>query len=246
MIGTHRQAPAIRVMLRLVAALVGALTLAACNRTTTAADAAYPLDYRERHPITLRDGERTVEIFLGRRRGGLLPEQRADVLAFAQNWRHESTSGIVIEVPRNKAYARSAGESMREVHAILAASGIPRQAVAVRGYYPDPAGLATIRISYARLTAHAGPCGLWPEDLGVSIDSDHNRNRPYWNFGCATQRNLASMVANPADLVQPRGEGPVYAGRRTTVLDKYRTGEDPSAKYQSYSSKGNISDLGKQ
>lgn len=246
MAGTFRATPAKRDMLRLAAALVGALALAGCNRTATPVAADYPADYRERHPITLRDGERTVDIFIGRNRGGLSPVQRADVLAFAQNWRHESTSGIVVEVPRNKAYARSAAESMREVHAILAASGVPAQAVAMRGYVSDPGSLASIKISYAKLEAHAGPCGLWPQDLGISIESDHNLNRPYWNFGCATQRNLAAVVANPADLVHPRGESPIYAPRRTTVLEKYRTGESPSGQYENYGSKGNISDLGKQ
>ena len=229
--------------MRLAAALCLAVTLAACNKTASTAQ-MYPNDYRERHPITLRDGERTVEIFLGRNRGGLTPAQRADVLAFAQNWRHESTSGILIEVPQAGPAARSASESMREVRAILAASGVPAQSVGVRGYRAAPAALASIKISYSKLVAETGPCGRWPRDIGVSVDSDHNQNRPYWNFGCATQRNLAAMVADPADLVQPRGETPPLSVRRTFMMDKYRKGESPSGKYDDYT-KGNVSDLAK-
>ena len=56
-------------------------------------------------------------------------------------------------------------------------------------------------------------------------------NRQYWNFGCASQRNLAAMVDNPADLVQPRGETPAYTARRSVAIDKYRKGENPSATY---------------
>ena len=239
----HKAPHAGRRAMRLAPALCFAVMLAACNRTAST-EQMYPTDYRERHPITLHDGERTVEIFLGRNRGGLTPAQRADVLAFAQNWRHESTSGILIEVPQSGAASRSASESMRELHAILAASGVPPQSVAVRGYRSPPAALASIKISYAKLTAEAGPCGRWPRDIGVSADSDHNQNRPYWNFGCASQRNLAAMVANPADLVQPRGETAAYAARRSVMLDKYRKGESPSAKYDDYT-KGNVSDLAK-
>jgi pilus assembly protein CpaD len=66
---------------------------------------------------------------------------------------------------------------------------------------------------------------------------------PYWNFGCATQRNLAAMVANPSDLVQPRGETPAYSARRSVALEKYRKGESPSGKYDGYD-EGNISNLG--
>ena len=243
MTGMHKAPLAGRRAARLGAALCFGLMLAACNRTASTAQ-MYATDYRERHPITLRDGERTVEIFLGRNRGGLTPAQRADVLAFAQNWRHESTSGILIEVPQTGPAARSASESMREVRAILSASGVPAQSVGIRGYRASSAALASIKISYSKLLAEAGPCGRWPRDIGVSVDSEHNQNRPYWNFGCATQRNLAAMVADPADLVQPRGETAVPSARRTFMMDKYRKGESPSGKYDDYS-KGNVSDLAK-
>jgi len=66
---------------------------------------------------------------------------------------------------------------------------------------------------------------MWPHDLGPTYEREHFENRQYWNFGCAQQRNLAAMVENPADLVQPRSEVPPYNGRRTTVLDKYHRGE---------------------
>jgi pilus assembly protein CpaD len=58
------------------------------------------------------------------------------------------------------------------------------------------------------------------------------------------QRNLAAMVDNPSDLVQPRGEVPAYAPRRSVVLDKWRKGENPSGAYTGYEA-GKISDLGK-
>ena len=244
---THTDTPALpgSTMVRIVTAIAFAVMLAACNRTATVAEPAYPADYRERHPITLREGERTVEIFVGRNRAGLTPAQRVDVLAFAQNWRRDATSGIIIEVPQSGPAARSAAASMREVHSILAASGVPASAVAVRGYRPAPGALASIKLSHAQLMAEAGPCGRWPKDIGISVDSDHNQNRQYWNFGCATQRNLAAMVANPADLVQPRGETPPYAARRSVMMEKYRSGQDPSTKYENYN-KSNLSDLAKQ
>ena len=75
---------------------------------------------------------------------------------------------------------------------------------------PSSFTLASIKINYAKVVATAGPCGLWPHDLGTSLDATYTENRPYWNLGCATQRNLAAMVDNPADLVQPRGEAPAY------------------------------------
>ena len=222
-----------------------AALLGGCYQHTSAvAETHYPTDYRERNPITLREGNSTVEIFVGRNRGGLTPSQRADVLAFAQQWRREATSGIIIDVPSIGPTAHAAADSMREVHSILNASGVPAKAVYVRGYRPPPSALASIKIRYTKLTAEAGPCCQWPHDIGPSMDGNDFSNRPYWNLGCATQRNLAAMVANPADLVQPRGETPAYEPRRSVAIDKYRTGNSPAGAYADYD-KGKISDLGK-
>jgi pilus assembly protein CpaD len=230
--------------LRALAVVGLATSLAGCYMQRVAQE-AYPNDYHERHPITLKEREHTVEIFLGRSRGGLSPSQRADVLSFAQFWRREATSGIVVDVPQGGPTDRAAADSIREVQSIFAASGVPRNAVYVRGYQPLNSSLASIKINYSKLAADAGPCGLWPHDLGPSLDQTYNENRPYWNLGCASQRNLAAMVDNPADLVQPRGESPSYTARRSVVIDKYRKGDvSPSGKYDGYDS-GKISEIGK-
>ncbi len=232
-----------RAALRLLAVGGLAALLAGCYQQRVV-DRDYPDDYRQRHPITLKEGERTVEIFLGRNRGGLSPAQRADVLAFAQIWRREATSGIIVDVPHDGPTDHAAADSLREIHSIFAASGVPQRAVYVRSYRPSGTSLASIKINYSKLTAEAGPCGLWPSDLGPTTDAAYVDNRNYWNLGCATQRNLAAMVDNPADLVQPRGEGPGYPQRRTVAIDKFRKGENPSGTYNGYDT-GKISDLGK-
>lgn len=220
-----------------------AATLAGCY-TPREATRYPPSDYRERHPITLNEGERTVELFLGRNRGGLTPAQRADVLAFARAWRREAAGGIVVQVPARSATKLSAQDSLREIHSIFGAAGIPHGSVYMQPYQPAISALASIRLNYSRLVAQAGPCGLWPADLGPALDPAYNENRSHWNLGCASQRNLASMVDNPADLVQPRGETPPYMARRSVAIDKYRKGESPAGTYDKYD-QGKISDLGK-
>jgi pilus assembly protein CpaD len=132
------------------------------------------------------------------------------------------------------------------VRSILSAAGVPPQSVETRAYRPaDPSKLATLRLSYPAVVASAGPCGLWPYDLGPTYDREHNENVEYWNFGCANQRNLAAMVDNPTDLVQPRGTTPSYTPRRTVVIDKYKNGQDPSTLYTT-TEKGKINEVGKE
>jgi pilus assembly protein CpaD len=229
-------------------ALMGAtLLLAGCNHRAETTTASIPADYRLRHPITVKESPRALELFVGSRRGGLTAEQRAEVLAFAQTWSREGTGGVIIDVPDGTDNAAAASEAVHEARAILSAVGIPPNGIQQRPYRPaNPKALATVRISYPRMTAEAGPCGMWPEDLGPNLDNPaYMQNRPHWNHGCSSQRNLAAMVANPADLVQPRAETPPSTARRTFVLENYRKGESTGRTPGPNDGKGNISDIGK-
>ena len=227
-----------------VLAAAGAVLLSGCY-TVKDTTGAIPADYRQRHPITVKETDHTVEIFVGSSRGGLNASQRADVLAFAQVWKKEATGGIIIDQPSGTSNELAASEAVRETRSILAGAGVPLYAVAVRPYRPqNRVALATVRLNYPKVSAEAGPCGLWPADLGPTYEPGHFENKPYWNLGCATQRNLAAMVDNPADLVQPRGESPAYAPRRATMLEKYRKGEGTATNYPN-ANKGMISDVGR-
>ena len=234
--------------LRIAGALVGlTVALGACTHTDeVVATASVPDDYRLRHPIAIREADRSVVIFVGHARGGLSAEQRADVTGLAQTWLHEATGAIVADVPVGTPNSRPAADAFREVHALLSAAGVPPRGITVRHYHPeDPRQFATLRLSYPKISAVAGPCGLWPEDLGPSIkDKGYIENKPYYNFGCAYQRNMAAMVDNPADLVQPRPETAAYTVRRTEGFEKYRKGNSTATIYPE-AEKAKLSDTGK-
>ncbi len=233
--------PAVKVA---VALLAGGW-LAGCKTTETADTVPYPYDYKQRHPIVVQEGTRTVELFVGRRRAGLTPPQRADVNAFALRWQRDSTGGIVIGIPTGTGNEHAAHDTVPEIRGILVAAGVPENGIMVRPWPGgDPARLTPIVLEYPRMTATAGPCGLWPNDLGPGAGIDYITNAPYYNLGCSQQRNLAAMVDNPADLLQPRGEDPPYAARRSVVLDKYRKGETTATQYPD-NDKNKISDVGK-
>ncbi len=167
-------------------------------------------------------------------------------LSFGLGWKRAATGGMVVERPVGSSNEGAVAEAMREIVSILAASGMPPQSIAVQTYDastgPSP---APVRISYPKITAQAGPCGMWPEDIGPSFNRDYFENQPPWNYGCATQRNLAAEIANPADLVQPRSETPAYNMRRATVLQKYTNGESTATAEPSSTSAAKISDVGK-
>jgi pilus assembly protein CpaD len=232
---------------RLLGALVVlSAALGACQQTTEIVTASVPTDYRLRHPIAVQEGNRSIVIFVGQTRGGLTAPQRNDVMGLAQTWVREGTGAVIADVPVNSANARAASATYREIRSLLVAGGVPSSAITLRQYQPeDVRTFPTIKLSYPKISAVAGPCGLWPEDLGPNLqDTGYNENRPYHNFGCATQRNLAAMVDNPADLEQPRPETPAYTMRRNVAFDKYRKGNSTTTTYPE-SEKAKLSDTGK-
>jgi pilus assembly protein CpaD len=240
-VGRHRTLP-------VLGAIVGlAVALGACTTTSgEVVTASVPDDYRLRHPIAVEEANHTIVVFVGSARGGLSTSQRADVMGLARSWNREATGAIVADVPVDTTNARAAASAFRDIQAVLAAGGVPSHGIVLRHYHPDdPQTLPTIRLSYPKISAVAGPCGLWPEDLGPSIlDNGYSANKPYYNYGCANQRNLAAMIDNPADLEQPRSESPAYTMRRSEAFEKYRKGETTATSYPE-AEKAKLSDSGK-
>ena len=82
--------------LRLVAVAGLALALSGCYvRKDTAGD--IPIDYRKRHPITLKEGEKTVEILVGTNRG----EDRSRERGYRNECRFDWNHGVP---PVNRAH----------------------------------------------------------------------------------------------------------------------------------------------
>jgi pilus assembly protein CpaD len=233
---------------RMACALVGvAIALGACTHTDeVVTTASMPADYRLRHPIAIQEADQSLVIFVGKARGGLSASQREDVIGLAQNWLREGTGAITADLPVDTPNARMAADTLREIQVVLASAGVPPRGLLVHGYHPDdPRHMATIRLTYPKISAIAGPCGTWPEDIGPSIkNKSYFENKPYFNFGCAYQRNMAAMVDNPSDLIQPRPETPAYTTRRSAAFEKYRKGTSTSTLYPE-AEKAKLSDTGK-
>ena len=117
-------------ILRIAGTLMGlAVVLGACTHTgDVATTASVPEDYRLRHPIAVQEANQSVVIFVGRARGGLSADQRADVLGLAQSWLHEATGPITADVPIDTPNAAAAADAFREIQALLGAAGVPPRA----------------------------------------------------------------------------------------------------------------------
>lgn len=213
---------------RLASAIVlsaTALLLGACKHGEHKAEVAgwSLIDPSQRHPILVSQEPETLNVSVSSGRRGLGPRQRAQVINFAQRARASDAgnSKMVISVPTGGKNEISSMYAVQDIRQMLTDIGFQQSSISVEATYDEH---GPIQLSYLRYVAEGPECGNWSDNLARDP-----QNVPYANFGCATQRNLAAMVANPADLLGPRTQTERYSDRRNTTFDKYIGGEVTTA-----------------
>ncbi|SKA21807.1 CpaD family pilus assembly protein [Consotaella salsifontis] len=202
-----------------------AMALSACADRNHVEVGAIPDDYRTRHPIVVSEAEVGLDIPVVSTEGRLSSADRERVRDFAGRFKTARATTIRVLQPSGSGNALAADLVTRDVVAALKANGVGSNRILVQPYpAADLGGPAPIHLAYVTLAAKTDPCGRWPEDLANTSD-----NRNYFNFGCASQQNLAAQIADPRDLLSPRGLGEIDAERRTQVIGDYRTGNPTGA-----------------
>ncbi|NLR98555.1 CpaD family pilus assembly lipoprotein [Rhizobium sp. P38BS-XIX] len=178
-------------------------------------------DYRQRHPIVLMNKEHNIDIPVAASDRRLTIGMRDTVRGFVQDYRAHASGTIEILAPRGSVNSAAASALRQQIRRELVANGIRSGVIAESSYAAGDYGdAAPIRLRFAATTATTNTCGQWPEDLSDNAFDNQN----YYNFGCASQSNLAAQVANPTDLVAPRAVSPIDTDQRAKVINDYRTG----------------------
>lgn len=200
--------------------ILSAALIAGCGaRPDRSATASIPDDYRTRHPIVLSETAQTMDIPVATGDRALTMAMRDNIRGFASDHAAKSRGAVQIMLPSGSANAATADRLRKDIRATLTAAGVKRDQLIETRYDASGYGAnAPVRLAFFAITAQTGPCGQWPEDLVVNT----MENKNYQNFGCASQANLAAQIANPMDLVQPRGMTEIDAARRSAVIDDYR------------------------
>ena len=223
-----RKSPARSLGTKLLAASAVALTMAGCKTIEDPTRVAgwTLIDSSQRHPILVSQEPTTQLIRIGRGSNGMSSAQRAQLANFADHYRatDSGNSRLVVSVPSGAANEVSAMQAVGEIRSMLTDQGFAEASISVEAYSAEGAADPPIRVSYLRYVAEPPQCGDWSTNL-----ADEPMNLPYPNLGCAQQRNLGVMIANPADLLGPRSETARSGERRDRVWGKYVKGESTGA-----------------
>ncbi|HWV82075.1 MAG TPA: CpaD family pilus assembly lipoprotein [Hyphomicrobiaceae bacterium] len=199
------------------AAIVASLALAACedhHRPRLPDFMGVALnDVDARHPIGFVDRREVLNVDAPPRGRDLSHNQSADLYRFVARYKAEGVGQLAISVPKQNDVGTS--QVVAELGRILREAEIAPQRV-VRTRHADGRLRPAVRLSYATPEAIGPECGHWHRD--VARDPERLN---YPEFGCATQRNLAGMVANSRDLQRPQDEQPRSSERRSQTWSKY-------------------------
>lgn len=192
-----------------IAAIAAVLMAGSCAAPSN--DATVFADGLRNHPITVSPHYQSVAIPFSSAAAGLSPQDGTQLASFVEDYLSRGDGAISISAPRGPGSSGALsyfGEQL--VH-----MGVPRPRILV-GTHDAPEGDTRVEIGYIVYAARADSCGNWTQDASQTGD-----NLPMPDFGCSVQHNIAAMVADPRDLVAPRGMDAGDATRRETVVGNY-------------------------
>jgi pilus assembly protein CpaD len=216
-------------LLRTTAALA-ALCLAACAAPVVDGQIASP-DPNVRFPVAVEPQMMTLRVPYAGGAASLDQSAIAQIARFAADYLDHGSGAIAVSAPTRYR------DAPNDIADRLVQLGVPQDRILV-GNQDEPGSPDNVKLTYIRYVAQTPACENWYKDLTETAD-----NTPAPNFGCATQHNIAAMVADPRDLVSPRPSTPADAQRRLEVLDKYRKGQTTVAE-KTPAQSGVISEVG--
>jgi len=145
------------------------------------------------------------------------------VSQFLQSYGHRGNGPLYINIPGHAKADLGAQQAQALIRQSLANVGLGGAAVQTGQYQVGSDSPAPVVVSYRTLKTVPQDC----RQLGDTVDT--YTNQPYDNFGCFHAANLAAMIGDPRQLIEPYDMTIPDSQRRQTVYDKYIRGENPAS-----------------
>lgn len=145
------------------------------------------------------------------------------VAIFLESYGRYGDGPLYMNVPHSHHYAAGVEQARYVVSQLMGNLGLGGAPIQTGKYQVAFGAPAPIVVSYRRLKTVPIDC----RTTGNLVDSGHNR--AYDGFGCSFHANLAAMVEDPRQFLEPNPIMPPDMKRRMEVYDKYIKGENPAS-----------------
>jgi len=170
------------------------------------------------HPVKVAESVERLELYA--RPDGLELSKRDEyaVADFLQAYAANGSGPLYINRPASAAQSQGVRQTDALIDRLLNHAGIGFGTAQSGTYYTRPGDPAPVVISYRTLRAVPQDCS-GQSDMSVTY-----RNSVTPEFGCFASANLAAMISDPRQLIEPYAAQPSNAQRRQVVYDKYIQG----------------------
>ena len=191
---------------------------AACGSVINGEEQA--LSVEQAHPISVDSQIVTLTLDVDAATSDLSIVDKARIRGFADSYLRSGHGPISVTAPSGASDDFEGQESASDVRKYLNSLGVPWSAISGASYRTGDDGARQLILSYTHYVATPSECGVWK---GIRKRDYQNLRTP--NFGCATQNNLAAMIADPRDLIQPADETLADSPARIRAIQAYRAGQ---------------------
>lgn len=201
-------------------AILGAALLSGCM---TQGDSYPPMAMRN----TVQIAESIERLELYARPDGLVLSARDEMAVghFLQAYGQHGDGPIYINVPSGQSTAQGVTQTQGLIRRLLSQGGMGGAQIETGQYQTAMNRAAPTVVSYRRLKTIPQDC----RHLGNMTNT--YTNQPFDGFGCAFSANLAAMIEDPRQLLEPYALSPQDMKRRMQVYDKYILGENPASEH---------------
>ena len=192
--------------------MVVALTLAACGPRVPHAD------YRVQHPLKVELKTFAVAMRVGAD-GITNATDRSGVDVLVREYLRRSRSPLIIATSPGDDEA-AASQRTALIRARLLALGVRPTNILLQPGKAPVEGADAVILSFQGYEIKVPECGVWIGEAGFNPTQ-----LPHTNRGCAYQRNIGLMLADPGVLIKPNALSSIDAQYTDLILQKYRAGE---------------------
>lgn len=223
------------------AALLAVISLGACETSglrLTGEVSPMRSSVTEKYPVQVASAKDSLTIVVKPHVFALGQDDRGRVAQLAESYKHVGHGDIWVVAPTGSSNSAASIGAAAEIAKIMVEQGVKPRAIRMNSYQASAADdAAPITVQYKRYHAYTQSCGDWSDNLAYAPLNGTSKN-----FGCSAHSNLAALVEDPYDFVEPQDIDPADPSRRATVLSKYRAGV-PTGTARSEDERGVVSDI---
>ena len=204
-------------------------TLTACVLTAIlglSACAAPSMSYKPtqlRNPIKVAESIERLELYTRPNGLELSARDRLAVAQFLDGYGRSGEGALFVNRPANTVSGLGTQQAEAVIRTLMVQGGLNPNSVQTGQYASNPGAPAPVVVSYRTLRAIPEDC------LAMGSLTDTYSNQPQGGFGCFQSANLAAMITDPRQLLEPYASGQPNAQRRQVIYDRYIQGEPTAA-----------------